>query len=323
MFKIPESSPLRLAVAIATYRRVPELLRLLRGLREVPAKVVIADNAADPSLPEIVRAERLPMPVEILPLSTNEGPGTAWAEAIALLQKHGGFDACLVLDDDVVLDAQKVMHLLETQQSMQAEIVAPLLSDATGQLWGFPEPRDPQMQKEIRLCRTPAEALQRLGSAPVDAVWCTGACLLVTGRAFAECGSYRRDFFMLGEDLEFTMRVAARLRVVFDPRCEVPHLPPTAPDSSETLLVRHRKFCALLQNLSYLSFHVPHRHHMRRYLAGNFKRFFTQRGLHAVDRFDGIFCFYAGAIAGQPAGGPLGRQLRARIARRFERHRGT
>lgn len=305
---------------IATYRRIPELLRLLGELfapgAPVLEKVVVADNAADPDLPVLLRRSFPGRSPEVLPLPENEGPGTAWDAGLSKLRKDTACDVFFVLDDDVILRPEAASQLLKTMQSTGAAVVAPLLSDDSGALWGFPEPREPGLQKKIRSCKIPADVPALLGNEPVDAVWCTGACLLVTRDAIGKCGSYRRDFFMLGEDLEFTMRVSNAMRVVFDPLCEVPHLPPSTPATPATRLSAHRKFCALLQNLAYISFHLPHRHHMRRYLAGNFKRFFLQPGLSSAEFLDGLFCFYAGALRGQPSGGPLGKKLRVRMSRR-------
>lgn len=73
------------------------------------------------------------------------------------------------------------------------------------------------------------------------------------------------------------------------------------------------KFCALLQNLSYLSFHATESRHMKRYLPGNFRRFFRTQGFRWRTLRDASSCFWHGACAGQPAGLSAGESLRQRI----------
>ena len=121
---------------------------------------------------------------------------------------------------------------------------------------------------------------------------------------------------MLGEDLEYSMRVASTLGGVFTAAVTVPHQPP-APDPRTARAAHRRKFLALLQNLSYLSFHSPHRAHLRSYLAGNFKRYARTEGFAPGTLWDGWCAFYQGALWRQPAGTPAGARLRERATRRL------
>jgi GT2 family glycosyltransferase len=142
--------------------------------------------------------------------------------------------------------------------------------------------------------------------------------MLYTRSALQTCGVFREDFWMLGEDLELSMRVAAALGGVFTAQAAVPHLPP--PPHANTSRLSHRlKFLALLQNLSYLAFHSPHSAHLRRYVAGNFKRYARTEGLSPGTLWDGWCAFYQGALCRQPAGTPAGARLRERATRRLTR----
>jgi hypothetical protein len=102
---------------------------------------------------------------------------------------------------------------------------------------------------------------------------------------------------------------------VFTAQAAVPHLPPP-PHADTSRLSHHLKFLALLQNLSYLAFHSPHSAHLRRYLAGNFKRYARTEGLSPGTLWDGWCAFYQGALCRQPAGTPAGARLRERATRR-------
>ena len=121
---------------------------------------------------------------------------------------------------------------------------------------------------------------------------------------------------MLGEDLEFSMRLAAAGQGVFTCLAAVPHLPPKPLDETGARKSDYRKVCSLLQNLSYLSFHSPHGRHMWRYLPGNYRRFFRSHGTRPSTIRDAATCFVQGAVRGHPAGHESGIALRERIARR-------
>jgi len=117
----------------------------------------------------------------------------------------------------------------------------------------------------------------------------------------------------LGEDLEYSMRVAARVPAGFTCRVSVPHLPPEPTDPAAAHISGCVKFCSLLQNLSYLSFHSPDSAHMKFYLPGNFRRFFRTYGTGRRTTGYALACFHAGALCGEPAGGARGERLRESI----------
>ena len=292
-------------VCITTYLRPVELGRLLNGLKTSsvrPRATVVVDNAREESVRELV--ESVSANNRYIASSVNSGPGAGWKRGMeeALEQFPNELTHFLVLDDDVVLASDVIERLLAAMRSTGAEAAAPLLTDADGKIWAPPEPVVRPLRKAIRAVRSPADAMARLGQAPLDFVWCTGACVLVSRRAVEEVGFHRTDFWMLGEDLEFSMRVAARFRAVFLPDVIVPHLPPKPNNLEAAKQSGYRKFLSLLTNLSYLSFHVAHSAHMRSYLAGNFKRFFLTEGISPRTLMDGCACFRNGALRGLPAG---------------------
>lgn len=307
-----------IAVAVATYRREPELRRLLAALaasrRPVTGKVFVADNAASPTTKDACAAA--PLPCEWLPLGENRGPGPAWNRAIRAALASDQTTHVLVVDDDVVPPPETLEVLLEALHITGAAAAAPLLTDARENLWGFPEPREVELRAAIRRARTPEECRATLGTAPHAFCWATGACLLYTRSAFEKAGLFREDFWMLGEDLELSMRVACTFGGVFTAAAAVPHLPPEPTDDAAATRAHRTKFLALLQNLSYLSFHSPHRAHLRSYLAGNFRRYLRTEGWSTAAWREMWSAFYAGALRRQPAGLSLGQKLRQRARQR-------
>jgi GT2 family glycosyltransferase len=287
------------AAAIATHRRPDELARLLRALAAggtaMDGGVFVADTASDDTAREICAnagAEWIPC--------GNRGPGAAWNTAARAALEDVRVTHLLVLDDDVVPGPEAAAGLLGLPGDHGA--AAPLLFDARGHLWGFPEPREPGLRAGIRGLRTAAECLEFLGPDPHPFVWATGACMLYTRRAFEEAGGFREDFWMLGEDLDLSMRVASSQGGVFTAAVRVPHLPPAPADPAAAAAAHRRKFLSLLQNLSYLSFHSPHSAHLRSYLPGNFKRYFLTEGCSPAAVAGAARAFVSGALRGRPAG---------------------
>jgi len=203
----------------------------------------------------------------------------------------------------VVVPPEASRKLVEAMQEADAGMAVPLLSDHHGKLWGFPEPCGVDQRGTIRSAVTPGDALDALGRGPHPCCWTTGACQMVSRKALDAVGKHRRDFWLLGEDLEFSMRIADSCGACFITDLEVPHLPPLSDGSGKSLEWSRRKFLSLLQNLSYLGFRCPHSFHMRRYVAGNFKRFFMTEGFTLRNLRDAFTCFWNGAVLGKPFGG--------------------
>lgn len=307
------------AAAIATHRRDAELQRLLEALANSTVPLVggifVADNASSPETKAVCAANSgtvwLPRPV-------NNGPGPAWNTAVAKALEKPPVTHVLVLDDDVVPPPGTLGQLLAAMEPARAAAAAPLLFDERDHLWAFPEPREGALRKVIRNMVGPDECRRALGGEAHAFCWATGACMLYERRAFETCGLFREDFWMLGEDLEFSMRVAGTLGGVFSAQAAVAHVPPR-PDPASVRAFHRLKFLALLQNLSYLAFHSPHSAHLRSYLPGNLKRYARAEGFGPGTLWDGWCAFYTGAFCRQPAGTPAGARLRERAVRRLDK----
>lgn len=298
---------------VVTWRREREVERLLESLghSSVPfAGCVIVDHAGTLSDQMAQRA----FPVRIIHDATNPGPGAGWANGVRRASEIFGTTGILFLDDDVVLP-RDCLGILQREKG-DARAICPLLEDAGGKLWGFPEPADPKLRRLIREASTPADALRLLGPGPHKFCWATGACLLADSDGIAIAGLHRPDFWMLGEDLEYSMRLAAGGAGVFTCLASVPHLPPDVCDAETARRSDYLKFCSLLQNLSCLSFHCRNSAHLWKYLPGNFRRFFRTHGIRAETLADAACCFWNGVVGGWPSGHASGARLRERIARR-------
>jgi len=302
-----------IVVVVVTFRRLPEIVRLVRSLEASTHPVlacVVIDHDGVGEVRQALLGEGLN--VRVVEDSSNPGPGAGWANGarLALAEFGENLEALWFLDDDVVIPPDSLRILLEEKAKVSAGAIAPLLSDSSGDLWAFPEPRPPTLRPVIRKAKVPRDALDLLGSEPIEFCWATGACLLVDRGVIERVGFHRPDFWMLGEDLEYSMRIALLREGFFTCRVVVPHLPPPASDHVAARRSDYLKFSSLLQNLSYISFHV--RGHMWRYLPGNFRRFFRTHGVSLETLRDAAVCLWSGAIGGHPSGHISGQQVRRR-----------
>ena len=296
------SASFRIAAVVVTYRRELELVRLLQSIEAstvVPDLVLIIDHAAQTTTQAAVA--RIHLNTIYVASPENLGPGAGWKRGMeTALEQQPETTHFLILDDDVVLPENAIAKLIAA--SVNAAITCPILLDSNEQIWGFPEPVDSVARRTIREVQTSAECMQRLGHLPLPFCWCTGACVLVRRDAVDAVGFYRTDFWMLGEDLEYSMRVAAYGGGLFLPDVFVPHLPPAASDEKAASAAHRRKFESLLQNLAYLAFHHPNSRHLKFYLPGNARRYFGTFGWNLVRAGRLAQCLWKGAIRARPAG---------------------
>lgn len=304
-----------IVAAVVTYRRPRELEKLLVCLSrsELPLLgVVISDHSPGGETRELAKGASIA--VEVLDDPANPGPGAGWANAAKRgLELFPAARMVWFLDDDVVFSENTLGILWEDLTKAKAQAIAPLLEDDRGMLWGFPEPTGVPLRQLIRDAKTPQDALKLIGPEPHEFCWCTGASFLVSRGAIERHGYQRRDFWILGEDLEYSMRIAYAEKAVFTCRAVVQHLPIPSTNLEATKRGGYVKFCSLLQNLSYLSFHAKHSRHMIRYLPGNFRRFLTSYGWSVRTVKDAWTCLWHG-MRGEPAGGPHAAALRQRIS---------
>lgn len=310
----------KVVVVMATYRRVSELLRCLESIRQQTTPIhglVLADNANDPLILDLLRKfekESTEPNLSYLGLKENHGCGAGLKAAEEeALQIYPNLTHFWILDDDVVLYPTALEKLLSHMHHAEADLMAPILTDGQGNLWGFPEPRDAELRKNIRLCVTPQDGITKLGLGPFPLWWCTGACVLVSRRAVEQVGVHREDYWMLGEDHEFSMRVGNKFKTMFCCDVLVPHLPPAATDVAQAEQGHYLKFLSLLQNLCYNGFHLNYSGPMKKYVLGNYRRFFRTFNYSFRTMSHATLTVWYGLICGQPAGGKGGEKLRKRI----------
>jgi GT2 family glycosyltransferase len=308
---------MKLAVAalIATYRRPRELERLLRSLAQLEgglAVVIVVDNEGSDEVRALVE-KTFPGAYYLKP-GTNVGcgGGLKLAEEQALELNDRALTHFLILDDDAVLPPGAISELAEAMERHQADVVHPLVTDARGRVGWLPGLTQKAPGLGDQFDGTPEEFRARFGSEPREFVWAQGICLFVSRRAFERGGPHRNDFWVRGEDLEFSLRLTARGRGLLIPTVVVQHLPP--PENTRlSREAEYLKHCALVQNIAFIGFRLPHGHRIAWTIAGALRRFARAWSWPAFA--DACRALWRGAVLGEPAGGGSGKTFRARFER--------
>ncbi len=299
-----------IAASIATLRRPAELARALASLAAAGPElraVFICDNdpASDSPAATVVSdaARQFPdVAFHRLAPGVNLGVGGGLARAMAAAQAELGAALThhLILDDDAILPIGSPRALAEAIAEAGADAACPLVEDGEGKIGWFPRILDPLSWQAVKRAHTPEEYLATCGPAPRPFSWSTFVCLLVTGAAVREHGLPRTDFWVRGEDLEYSLRLTARRPGVFVPAVRVRHLPPDAPTGNAS--AEGWKVLAMLQNSAFLGSRVPHAHVLLQHLPGNVARFLVSPagGIAALGQV--ARALWNGLVRGRPAG---------------------
>jgi rhamnopyranosyl-N-acetylglucosaminyl-diphospho-decaprenol beta-1,3/1,4-galactofuranosyltransferase len=299
---------MRVVAVTATHRRPNELARLLGSLSGVEC-VVVCDNSASDDVRAVV--EGAPIPAHLLTPETNLGcgGGLRLAEEHAWRIADGDFSHLLVLDDDTVLKPDTVPQLAEILDRERADAAYPLVLGPDGRVGWMPGLKDRALRRLDRERLMPEDFRRRFDVAVADFAWAQGICLLVRRAAVEAAGFHRADFWVRGEDLDFSLRLTARGRGVFAPAVEVKHLPP-APAASSNREAEFLRHAAMVQNIACLALTQRHGAPIRSSIAGASLRFVRMWGMRALP--DLFRALWRGA-QGEPAGAGIGRTFRQRF----------
>ena len=290
-------------VVVATWRRAAELARLLASLSQVqtPLAVLVVDNADDDSTRAAIEAMRGRLTVERLVPGANLGCGGGLAHGEqAALRRFPQATHLWLLDDDTEVCPDALERLISAMVAENAAIGCPMIVNAQGQTGWFPGLLERNAFRAIRTARTPADYRAQCGERPVRFSWATGVSLLVTRAALEACGGHRADFWIRGEDLDFSLRLTFRGIGVFVPAAQVKHLPPPATADPAAQAAERRKHAVMLQNIAYLSLHQPHGRRILPTLPGNVWRYLKTWGPWGVGAL--ADALWRGGVLRQPGG---------------------
>jgi GT2 family glycosyltransferase len=207
------------------------------------------------------------------------------------------------LDDDCVVRPDTLEILLQEMERAGAEAAHPMTLDGEGRLSWAPGLVDWRRAQAVKRAIPPAEYLGRFGDAPTPFKWSQGIALLITRRALETLGGYRTDYWVRGEDLEFTLRITHRWKGDYAPRARVEHLPPAGSSKPEVEYVRH---AAMLQNIAYTSLRLRHGWRIAWTLPSNWLNFWRSAGYSPRALVEIARTLFYGALLGWPAGKTYG-----------------
>jgi GT2 family glycosyltransferase len=293
----------------ATHRRPRELARLLNSLHNVEAAVV-CNNGANPQVRASCESAAVPTACLDSPKNLGCGGGLRLAEEEVWKRFGDRFTHLLVLDDDAELEPDTVLRLMEVMDRERAAVVYPLVTGADGRVGWTPGLMDRNQRRLGNTSLAVTEYRNRLSATVAEFDWAQGICLLARREAVDVAGFHRADFWVRGEDLDFSLRLTARGRGVFAPEIVVKHLPPdtsTATSSSAEYL-RH---AAMVQNIAYLGFRQPHGRRIVASVLGASRRFVATWGISAAP--DLLSALWRGVIRAEAAGQGNGRTFHQRF----------
>jgi GT2 family glycosyltransferase len=287
----------------ATYRRAHEISRLITSLggSRVPlAGMVITDNADDAGTR--AAAEGAPFPVHRLVPGRNLGcgGGLALAEREALV-RFPSLTHVLVLDDDAEVLPGAIGEMADAIAGHSALFAHALVETKTGDFGWYPGLVDAEKFRAAKSARRPEDYAAKAGEEPTPFWWCLGIAMLVTREALDRYGVHRGDYWVRGEDLEYSLRLTYHGTGLFVPRARVRHIPPEN-HSASGVEDEYRKYAAMIQNIAYTSLRLPHGRRLARTLPGNALRFVREFRWRPRAWMEMARSIARGALAGHPAG---------------------
>jgi len=298
---------------VATYRRPRELSRLLGSLREIKSglgAVIVVDNAGQPEIQTLVENEPGNACYFAPGKNLGCGGGLHFGEEKAFALFKNEWTHIWILDDDTVVPPDAIEILTRAMRTESAEAACPMITNQRGHIGWFPGLLETKAFQAIRNLSTPGEYMAQCGSRSVPFWWSTGVSLLVSRRAILELGCHRSDYWVRGEDLEFTLRISAQFKAIFVPGITVQHIPPEDSSTQNSRKSEYLKYAAMLQNLWYTSLYLPHGRRLMRTIPGNYLRFLKAGSFSSLIK--AIHAFWLGAVIGKPAGAERGDFFRRR-----------
>lgn len=278
--------------------------RLVRSLESstVPLRgMLIVDNAGDPQTAEVLASSSIDCRRVVPERNLGCAGGLELGGKSAAQQFAEDYTHLWILDDDAEVEPDTLEKLLHAMEQEHAWAAIPLVVDAEGRIGWFPHVKPESKFTAIRQKLTPAEFREKCGSEPALFTWSTGVSLLVSRAAIEQLGFHRGDYWIRGEDLEYSLRLSCNGKAVLVPTAVTKHLPPPAIGDTDVHAER-AKHAAMIRNAAFTSFRLPHGRSLIRRLPGNGWRFLRTWGFNATAVSMLIEALWDGAIRGLPAG---------------------
>lgn len=203
----------RVSALVVTYNRrhlVRECLEAILAQTRRPDRIVVLDNGSDDGTVDHLRQCGLLADgqVSVIRFDRNHGPAVAFSAGFAEFRRSG-FDWAWVMDDDVVPDPTALAALLEQCPAVEAAggppgFLCSAVRAPNGVMMNVPDPDMRAVGKGY------PDWNRLLGQGIVKVRKATFVSILVPAATVREVGLPSPDFFMWGEDVDYTLRITAR-----------------------------------------------------------------------------------------------------------------
>jgi GT2 family glycosyltransferase len=290
-------------VIVAAYKRPKTLKRLLDSLSGTSRleQVIVIDNGQDEATKQVVVNSTLP--VRYIDPGRNLNCGGGVRRGLEEGLKSAKATHFWIFDDDAAAHPQALDRLLEAMEKSAADVAVPIILDEQGQIGWPPDLLDKRAKQFLRKTKnaTPEDYLENCGPSPVPFSLAPWPNIIVTRRAIEEGGFPRDDFWLTGEDIEFTLRLTGKFKGVFVPTATCGHYPSGGSTSELAHQAHYLRICLMLQNISYIMTRLRHGRRVLKYLPANYYRFFRKFGFSKQTFSDAVRAFFWGGILGKTA----------------------
>ena len=197
----------RVTAVVVTYNRCEMLQRCLAHLaaQTAPCDVLVVDNASTDGTQQWLREYCAAHPgVRVLRMQENTGGAGGFSAGIEESVK-AGYDGAWIMDDDCLPQSDALERLLEADRLLGGAEHYGLLSSAV--LWT--DGRECRMNRQ-KLRKRYYEYLELLQHGLVQIEQATFVSLLIPAATVRKVGLPIREFFIWGDDIEYTRRIAVR-----------------------------------------------------------------------------------------------------------------
>jgi GT2 family glycosyltransferase len=183
------------------------IMSLLNQTRKVDLIIIIDNGSSDGSLQHLKAAGLLSSDrITYLHFSENQGPAAGFVRGFKEAIKHG-FDYLWVMDDDVIPDQDALQYLLEACEKNfspphSVGFLASLVVAPNGTVINVPE-------LDLRRMATGYPGWnQLLGQGIVKVRASSFVSVLFPRQTIKDFGLPKKDFYMWGEDSDYTLRIS-------------------------------------------------------------------------------------------------------------------
>jgi N-acetylglucosaminyl-diphospho-decaprenol L-rhamnosyltransferase len=228
-----DHGPIDVSVCIANWNCREMLRKCLESLHDQPQDVrletIVVDNASEDGAAEMV-ARDFP---EVVLVRNAANTGFSCANNQAARKARGQY--LFFLNNDTVVPAGALRRLLNyAEEHPEVGMIGPRLCDGAGraQVSYRQRPTLATLLHRTSLLRWTGllrESYRRYrreefdpdSTRPVEVLM--GAAMFLPREVFFACGAWDEEFTFGGEDMDLSVRVGRRHRVVFHPRVEITH----------------------------------------------------------------------------------------------------